>query len=209
MKTRDKILQTALLLFNQWGVPNVTLRRIAAEMGISQGNLNYYFKKREDIIEALFGQLMITFEEEKAKLDTHTIDFQFVLDSTRAGMEALFRFRFLMIDFNQNMRENPKLHEQFILLEQVRKESYLKSFELAINSGIMRRELFTGEFEGLNDRIRVFSDYWIASAAVYREPEATTVDKYHRLLVEHFFPYFTPEAQTAFIAHREQSSRSL
>src|SRR3990167_2717606 len=92
MKTRDKILQTALQLFNQWGVPNVTLRRIAAEMGISQGNLNYYFKKREDIIEALFGQLMVTFEEEKAKLNTDSIDFQFVLDSTRAGMEALFRF---------------------------------------------------------------------------------------------------------------------
>lgn len=209
MKTRDKILQTALELFNLWGVPNITLRRIAAEMGISQGNLNYYFKKREDIIEALFGQLMITFEEEKAKLDTHTIDFQFVLDSTRAGMEALFRFRFLMIDFNQNMRENPKLHEQFILLEQVRKESYLKSFELAINSGIMRQELFAGEFEGLNDRIRVFSDFWIASAAVYREPEESTVTKYHRLLVEHFFPYFTTEAQQTYIAHQQHLANGL
>ena len=209
MKTRDKILQTALELFNLWGVPNITLRRIAAEMGISQGNLNYYFKKREDIIEALFGQLMITFEEEKAKLDTHTIDFQFVLDSTRAGMEALFRFRFLMIDFNQNMRENPKLHEQFILLEQVRKESYLKSFELAINSGIMRQELFAGEFEGLNDRIRVFSDFWIASAAVYREPEESTVTKYHRLLVEHFFPYFTTEAQQTYIAHQQHLAKGL
>ena len=67
MKTRDKILQTALNLFNQHGVPNVTLRRIAAEMFISQGNLNYHFKHREDIIEALYFQLLETFETEKVK----------------------------------------------------------------------------------------------------------------------------------------------
>lgn len=202
MKTREKILQTALNLFNKHGVPNVTLRRIAAEMFISQGNLNYHFKHREDIIEALYFQLMEVFNEEKGKLDTEEINFQFVIDSTRAGMEALFRYRFLMIDFNQNMRENPKLHTHFIQLEEIRKQTYLHSFNLAIDAGIMRAPAFKGEYEGLNERIRVYSDYWIASAAVYNEPEETTVDKYHNLLVEMFFPYFTKEAQREFLLKR-------
>jgi AcrR family transcriptional regulator len=200
MKTRDKILFTSLELFNRFGVPNVTLRRIAAEMNISQGNLNYYFKKREDIIEALYYQLLETFNTEKGKLETVEMDLQFVLDSTRAGMEALFRYRFLMIDFNQNMRENPKLHEHFILLEQVRKATYLQSFDIAIAKGILRPPAFPGEYEGLNERIRVFSDYWIASAEVYREPQESTVDKYHQLLTETFFAYFTPRSQQDFIA---------
>jgi len=202
MKTREKILQTALNLFNKHGVPNVTLRRIAAEMFISQGNLNYHFKHREDIIEALYFHLMEVFNEEKGKLDTEEINFQFVIDSTRAGMEALFRYRFLMIDFNQNMRENPKLHTHFIQLEEIRKQTYLHSFNLAIDAGIMRAPAFKGEYEGLNERIRVYSDYWIASAAVYNEPEETTVDKYHNLLVEMFFPYFTKEAQREFLLKR-------
>lgn len=202
MKTRDKILAIALELFNKYGVPNVTLRRIAAELKMSQGNLNYHFKLREDIIEALYNQLMEVFNTEKAKLDTEEMNFQFVLDSTRAGMEALFRYRFLMIDFNQNMRENPKLHEQFMQLEQIRKQTYLYSFNLAITAGIMRAPAFKTEYEGLNERIRVFSDYWIASAAVYNEPEETTVDKYHGLLVEMFFPYFTKDAQREFLLKR-------
>lgn len=206
MRTRDKILQTALELFNRYGVPNVTLRRIAAALQISQGNLNYYFKKREDIIEALYYQLLEVFEEEKAKLDTQRMDMQFVFDSTRAGMEALFRYRFLMIDFNQNMRENPKLHAHFIQLEEIRKVTYLKAFELAIAGVIMRQPAFPGEYEGLNERIRVFSDFWIASAEVYREPQETTVAKYHNLLIETFFAYFTPPAQQDFIALRSQSS---
>ncbi len=202
MKTRDKILQTALNLFNEYGVPNVTLRRIAAEMFISQGNLNYHFKHREDIIEALYFQLFETFETEKAKLDTEKMDFQFVLDSTKAGMEALFKYRFLMIDFNQNMRENPKLHEHFKQLEIVRKQTYLHSFNLAIQAGIMRAPAFEGEYDGLNERIRVFSDFWIASAEIYNEPPEHTVEKYHNLLVEMFFPYFTREAQREFLLKR-------
>lgn len=205
MKTKDKILQKALALFNEFGVPNITLRRIAAEMNISQGNLNYYFKKREDIIEALYYQLLETFNTEKDRLDNEIVDLNFVLDSTRAGMEALFRYRFLMIDFNQNMRENPKLHEHFIMLEQVRRITYLKSFDIAIANGIMRPPAFEGEYEGLNERIRVFSDYWIASAAVYKEPEETTVDKYHKLLVETFFAYFTEPAREQFLALRGEN----
>lgn len=202
MKTREKILHTALNLFNEFGVPNITLRRIAAEMNISQGNLNYYFKHREDIIEALYFQLLETFNAEKSRLDNEKMDFHFVLNSTRAGMEALYQYRFLMIDFNQNMRENPKLHEHFKQLEEIRKQTYLHSFNLAIDANIMRAPAYKGEYEGLNERIRVFSDFWIASAEVYNEPKETTVDKYHQLLVEMFFPYFTKDAQRDFLMKR-------
>lgn len=204
MKTRDKILQTALELFNSYGVPNVTLRRIAAEMAISQGNLNYYFRKREDIIEALYHQLMITFNSEKSKLDTEEMDMQFILDSTLNGMKALYAHRFLMIDFNQNMRENPKIHAHFIELERIRKVTYLKSFEIAIARGIMRPPDFEGEYENLTDQIRVFSDFWIASAEIYNEPKGeATVHRYHQLLVEMFYPYFTEPAKKAFLGMKK------
>ncbi len=171
---------------------------------MSQGNLNYHFKKREDIIEALYYQLLVDFETEKARLGTEEMNLEFILDSTRAGMEALFRYRFLMIDFNQNMRENPGIHTHFIELEKIRKATYLYSFNIAIEKGIMRPPEFPGEYENLNDRIRVFSDCWIASSEVYNEPKTPeTVQHYHRLLVEFFYPYFTEEAR---IAYRERIS---
>ena len=52
--TKEIIINTALKLFNTEGLSKVTLRTIANKMGISQGNLNYHFKKRDDIIEALY-----------------------------------------------------------------------------------------------------------------------------------------------------------
>ena len=57
-ETKLKIIKQALHLFNNNGTSNVSLRAIAKETGISIGNLQYHFKKREDIIEALYFQLV-------------------------------------------------------------------------------------------------------------------------------------------------------
>jgi AcrR family transcriptional regulator len=53
-KTRDRILEAALRLFNDDGLPGVSTHRIAAELGISPGNLHYHFKSKRLIVGWLF-----------------------------------------------------------------------------------------------------------------------------------------------------------
>lgn len=48
---RDKIINKARELFNKNGYIGVSMRNIADELNISVGNLTYYFKKKEDLIE--------------------------------------------------------------------------------------------------------------------------------------------------------------
>lgn len=50
MKTRDRILECALHLFNQKGEPNVSTMEVANEMGISPGNLYYHFHGKEPLV---------------------------------------------------------------------------------------------------------------------------------------------------------------
>ena len=54
MKTRDRILECALQLFNQKGEPNVSTMEVANEMGISPGNLYYHFHGKEPLVLGLF-----------------------------------------------------------------------------------------------------------------------------------------------------------
>lgn len=54
---RDDILTMSKRLFNERGVTSVSTNYIAERMGISPGNLYYYFRNRDDIVLALFDQL--------------------------------------------------------------------------------------------------------------------------------------------------------
>ena len=52
-RTRDRILDAALKLFNEEGVEKSSTNRIAAELNMSSGNLYYHFKSKQQIVESL------------------------------------------------------------------------------------------------------------------------------------------------------------
>lgn len=61
--TRQQILATAERLFGEQGYHNVSMRAISSALGISVGNLTYYFPRKADLANALLeeelGQITI------------------------------------------------------------------------------------------------------------------------------------------------------
>ena len=55
-KTRDRIVEASLELFNAQGERSVTTNHIAAHLGMSPGNLYYHFRNKQAIIAELFAQ---------------------------------------------------------------------------------------------------------------------------------------------------------
>lgn len=103
MKTRDRILETSLILFNEEGEHNVTTVDIANEMDISPGNLYYHFKGKESIIDALFTRFEHEFgalvrESGEARLDLK--DYWFFI---YVVFEELYKYRFLFVDLGEIM----------------------------------------------------------------------------------------------------------
>ena len=54
--TRDRILEACRTLFNERGPAEVTTSEIAQCVGISEGNLHYHFRRKEQLVVALFDQ---------------------------------------------------------------------------------------------------------------------------------------------------------
>ena len=53
MKTKDRIVATALSLFNEAGYSAVTTAALAERLGISEGNLWYHFKTKRALLDAI------------------------------------------------------------------------------------------------------------------------------------------------------------
>jgi AcrR family transcriptional regulator len=54
--TRARILEACRALFNERGPAEVTTSEIAQAVGISEGNLHYHFRRKPEIVTALFAE---------------------------------------------------------------------------------------------------------------------------------------------------------
>ncbi len=199
MKTKDRILATALELFNTRGLATVTLRTIAGEMGISQGNLNYHFRKREDLIEQLYFQLVAQFDKLFEPMELSTFDLATALRINQRTMELLYAYRFLLLDFVQVMRAQPRVREHYQALGQLRREQFRAGFGLLQAQGLIRPEEYDGEYETLFERLQIFGDFWISHSEIQDKlPAEERVRKYALLMLDSFYPYFTPLGKEQF-----------
>lgn len=109
MKTRERILQTALLLFNQQGEPNVSTLEIANELEISPGNLYYHFHGKEPLVLELFER----FQAEMAPLLDPPAEAQLDVEDywlfLHLIVERLAQYRFLFQDLSNLAGRLPKL----------------------------------------------------------------------------------------------------
>jgi AcrR family transcriptional regulator len=109
MKTRDRILQCALSLFNQQGEPNVSTLQIANELDISPGNLYYHFHGKEPLVLELFER----FQAEMAPLlnppDNAQLEAEDYWLFLSLIVERLAQFRFLFQDLSNLASRLPKL----------------------------------------------------------------------------------------------------
>ncbi len=89
---REDIITTATALFNKRGYHWVGMRDIAADLGISTGNLTYHFPKKQDILQAIMEQ---NFHVTAVREEITTLNqFQVLLDKMLEFLEVnAFYFR--------------------------------------------------------------------------------------------------------------------
>ena len=197
--TKDIILKTALNLFNTHGLPKITLRSIAKEMGISQGNLNYHFKKREDIIETLYFQLVKNIDNSISSTKNLDNVLELLFNISKTIMHNFYEYRFFMLDFVQIMRENNKIKTHYLILTTQREQEFAKLFELLVKEGTMRKEILPNEYNNLYKRFQILGDFWISSAETKKQPlTKNSVPIYSELMSQTIFPYLTTNGQKKY-----------
>ena len=95
--TRQRILDTALELFNRHGYAATSLAAIAAAAGIRQGNLTYHFPAKLDLVVAVRDDVTAVLRAREAAGSTADVCADYV-QHVNSSMEIVWRCRFLLRD---------------------------------------------------------------------------------------------------------------
>ncbi|MHB8989922.1 MAG: TetR/AcrR family transcriptional regulator [Desulfobulbia bacterium] len=140
MKTRDKIIETAIQLFNEQGTKGVTTNHIAAAVGISPGNLYYHFRNKEDIIRAIFEQMdAYGLEQYQLVLDTFQPGTLETMEQTFAMIQAYnWRYRFFKRELTALIMNDPLLKERFLHTHRTMLTVIRQSNDCSVASGTLK-----------------------------------------------------------------------
>ena len=197
--TKIKILKTSLDLFNQYGVQNISQRKITENLGISPGNLTYHFKKKQDIEEALYFQLVENISRELASINEPEINLKHMFNLTNTILTSFFEYRFIMLDFVHLMRTNKKIAQFHQGLSKQRTAQITGLIQQLVDQDILRPEELENEYENLYIRFQILSDFWISAAEINEEGiKSTHFMKYKTIIIQSIYPYLTKKGQLEY-----------
>jgi AcrR family transcriptional regulator len=166
-RTRERIVEAGLRLFNDFGEPNVTTAVIADELNISPGNLYYHFRNKDEIVNALFAEFQREIGETLAAPARETPGVEDIWLYLHLFFELVWKYRFLYRDLNDLLSRNRTLEIHFkeILAHKVRTARII--CEGLVSRGEMRAG--RGELEALSTNMVVVATYWLSYEYV-RDP---------------------------------------
>ena len=173
-RTRERILQTALTMFNQFGEPTVAATSIAFEMGISPGNLYYHYHSKEQIVADLFAEFRREIETTLAAPEKRLPNAEDCWLYLHLVFEAIWKYRFVYRDINDLVARYHVIEVQLrrILAHKTRvAEQILAGL---VKGGQMRAT--PEEIATLAQNMVLVATYWM-SFEFARDPRAPQDDK--------------------------------
>ena len=199
MKTKDKIIETAIDLFNIHGTKAISTNHIAKEMGISPGNLYYHFRSKNDIIRSISDN----FSNElgsvlKIQLDTIS-DFSSNLTSLfNRFFKIQQSYQFLFLEGVHLTKQDSRLLDNYTNLRSLIKKGYHELLSNLVKIKIMKRQSLN-IIDDLLDAQWIIMWYWINHTILDRNTyDDFQIQKGIKLSFSIIEPHLTPIGKVEF-----------
>lgn len=170
MKTRERILATALGLFNEVGTAPVSTNHIAEAMGISPGNLYYHFRNKEEIIRALFEQQFARWD---ALYELPSGQAPMLADLerlVRATFATSWEYRFIYRELIVLIRRDEQLQPRWAEVRARGFAGFHALFEQFVAAGVLRHPGSPAAVAQLAELCWLISEFWLARLELAGEP---------------------------------------
>lgn len=169
-RTRERIVETALEMFNRLGEPNVTTADIAVEMGISPGNLYYHFRNKDEIVGELFAELERRLDALLDPRASGVIEVEDLWLFLHLLFEAMLEYRFFYRDVDEILSRSRNLAMRFASLMRRGTATISALCRSMVDSGAMRAS--PREIAAIAENVALVATFWIS----YQRIAARTTD---------------------------------
>ncbi len=169
-RTRERIIETALALFNDFGEPNVTTTVIADELEISPGNLYYHFHSKDEIVNALFEAYEGEIEHLLSAPGSRPATAEDIWFFLHCLFELIWKYRFFYRDINDLLTRNRLVETHFRRILEHKVQTGTAICQGLVANGMLRAS--RGEIEALATNMTVVATFWLSYEHV-RNPRGT------------------------------------
>jgi len=160
MSNRERVLESALTLFNEQGTGAVSTNHIAGAAGISPGNLYYHYRNKEEIIRALFEQLFAAWDE-AFQLPTDQAPSMTDFDTMiAANYQLIWEYRFAYREQAALLRNDPELHDRYLAVRQRGYEGFAALIEAFTAAGVLSQPTDSQDLEIVTELCWIVSEQW-------------------------------------------------
>ncbi len=163
LKTKDKIVQQAIQQFNQEGIASVSLKAIAKELNISDGNLRYHYKTKEDLViavlEAMKKDLFLMKQSFSSKEQLPNKDF--FHHFFKGSYQIIFTYRCVYLDqvwLYHHMKNYTKIFSAYV---NEWRQDFLETFKIMREIGVLSANYSDEQYKMLFEQLYIYSNSWI------------------------------------------------
>mgnify|MGYP001759991812 FL=1 len=158
LKTKERILQLSLQLFNERGERSVTTNHIAAELNMSPGNLYYHFRNKSEIIKQLMEQYQGETLQMLALPDDRLLDANDKIRYFQVLSSQLWAYRFLHRDVYHLVENNEDFRKMYPRFAGQVMQQGQKIYQAFVDAGLM--QMTSSEIEALIINLWIVLTNW-------------------------------------------------
>jgi len=194
-KTKDKIVNAAKPLFNEEGFGAPSLYQLSQQLGMSRGNLTYYFKDKDALLQTIVEEMWSKYETLMARTTQ-----QPTWDSTNASTLEFHELQkeYGFIFFDKQILNIPQVKDQIKRIRTHHMQWQRSIVKFSIGIGNMKPEVIQGTYDNLFKTIWSMSFFWQMSD-FYKEKD--TEKDWGRYVWSIILPHFTDKGIESFKEH--------
>ncbi|MFC6334402.1 TetR/AcrR family transcriptional regulator [Paenibacillus septentrionalis] len=170
MNTKQRIIQTAVQLFNEQGVGKVSTNHIATAASISPGNLYYHFKNKSEIIKSILTIMYeewneVWYIEEQMQLEQKHLEQKLI-----QNFEILWRYRFFYREALSLFQADESLRQQHNAMMETRLVEQQAFIQRFIECGVLHIQADSEQLQKLLLSCWIIANNWLSFLEMNGQP---------------------------------------